>query len=458
MKATKNFLTSTLTKRRKHKLFNVNSEDYSSRVVKIYGASLSPSVCYKSMLIDSHMTAYDVVCLALRRFGLQSQPASDFRLYDVVGDYDDTGFREHYAREVATNEVVLVLQSYWQPSALHGRRFELRKRHKEEEIQNVDLRKESDCKDIASPREESLLSDCDTWSLSKEQGVDLEVICPDALFNQCRHHLHCSTLTVEKQCKPDTIERTINIPRNTPYLITIQGYDKNRDSLLYVLTSDVVVLSGSHGHSEHVTRIKLYAPDVLAMHCWLYRVDTWKRSLIMDYQVDYCHCGKKGTTYIDPISNGVATVNGRRVTAKTALYSGDLICVGKYYQFIYKDPMEGGEGLQLGDDPQAVTRSEVTDPLEWQQLRNEQYENSTSRFKLSVRQGSEKDVLTVITGNKPSKHPLTASFIIAALLEQCAVKSNQCETRRLLLHVAAVIYQTAKVSGGLVDNVQVSAY
>ncbi|XP_044289497.1 ras-associating and dilute domain-containing protein isoform X2 [Varanus komodoensis] len=151
---------------------------------------------------------------------------------------------------------------------------------------------------------------------------------------------HCSTLPETIQCLEEahegqlvsTEEQNGSSVRHSlyqfPHLLLLQGYNQQHDSLVYLLNRDQHTVGQRTQASK--PGISLSAPDILPLHCTIRRVRVSGRSR---------HRSEEKLV-LEPIAGASVSVNFSEVGRTVTLHHGDLVSLGLYYLFLYKDPLK----------------------------------------------------------------------------------------------------------------------
>ena len=146
------------------------------------------------------------------------------------------------------------------------------------------------------------------------------------------------TLLLDERATPDGSSEMLFPPVNAstpefasssyapPYLLTLQG---NEDVLIHPLNKSEVVIGSD------VSDFKLTAPDILGQHC-IIRRDL--EVLLSDENYSDIHNHWSVSLSLPDFAAKV-WVNGTLINSKCFLKHEDLVSIGKYHLFLYKDPL-----------------------------------------------------------------------------------------------------------------------
>ncbi|XP_043945427.1 ras-associating and dilute domain-containing protein isoform X2 [Protopterus annectens] len=316
-------------------------------VLKIFGGEICRGAHYKSVLATSKSSAKELVKEALERYSLSKAFASEYVLCDVIGRFE--GANKHWRmeglRSLGDNEKPLLIQDLWKPKEGYARRFELRKRSDVEQMAarekdtitaciNAQARKlqrhrarvtmtlPSDHN--LNPGATSLRRSLSETSLHQAgtQNEEIKRYCstlPGPIINvnmDAREHK-------KQEEKENSIRQSLH---QFPHLLLLQGYSQQNDNLVYILNRDHFALGKETLSAK--PNIVLSAPDILPLHCKIRRIKQFNRS------------GKRAEEkmVLEPVAGASVLINFREVRKPCQLHHRDLLSVGLYYIFLYKDP------------------------------------------------------------------------------------------------------------------------
>ncbi|KAK3590954.1 hypothetical protein CHS0354_034526 [Potamilus streckersoni] len=337
----------------------LSTDQFTPGVLKVFGATITPGVQYKSVLASCRSTALELVKQALERFGLPPSQYSRYVLCDVVGKLNDGAtmetiedgskpdkFERIYSRVLSDKDKPLLLQKFWKPQDGFYRRYELHKRmvvrQEREEDDTMGLNRNAR-KILISKLRRGAIPLFDPGDANHMDGYFLET---DDVMKKNSLNLTETTDTgtyALQDVKPDIItplhtqrNEEERVPFKHPFFLTVRGYDVQRDKLIYVIKTKTFIVGNRYPQSGQYAVIKLYAEDINPCHCSfkVYKLRSSKKTpeSITEHYNYFME--------MDPVADSVL-VNGKRVTSKILIQSGDMISFGKYYLFMYKDCSKG---------------------------------------------------------------------------------------------------------------------
>ncbi|MGH0143107.1 UNVERIFIED_CONTAM: hypothetical protein FKN15_020341 [Acipenser sinensis] len=328
-------------------------------VLKIFGSEISTGANYKSVLATSHSSAQELVKEALERYSLDKAEAGAYVLCDVIGRLgEEHQWKTECFRVVGDNEKPLMLQSLWKPKEGFCRRFEIQRKSSVEkktakEKDTVTAGINAQARKLQKIRsrgasvfiEEDLNSNFSLWRSLSE--VNLSVKSKDPRMNgksllledlepEVDKEGQCLGLEKEETESSDdnTTQYSIHPPFEFPYFLLLQGYSYRQDFVIYLMSEMTHVFGRCSEHStgEDEERLKvdilLSAPDILPRHCSVRRLES----------SSHCEATKKTMTLVKPHHGAFVSHNGIPVKEETQLQTGDLLGLGDFYLFMYKDP------------------------------------------------------------------------------------------------------------------------
>ncbi|KAK6479815.1 ras-associating and dilute domain-containing protein-like [Huso huso] len=328
-------------------------------VLKIFGSEISTGANYKSVLATSHSSAQELVKEALERYSLDKAEAGAYVLCDVIGRLgEEHQWKTECFRVVGDNEKPLMLQSLWKPKEGFCRRFEIQRKSSVEkktakEKDTVTAGINAQARKLQKIRsrgasvfiEEDLNSNFSLWRSLSE--VNLSVKSKDPRMNgksllledlepEVDKEGQCLGLEKEETESSDdnTTQYSIHPPFEFPYFLLLQGYSYRQDFVIYLMSEMTHVFGRCSEHStgEDEERLKvdilLSAPDILPRHCSVRQLES----------SSHCKATKKTVTLVKPLHGAFVTHNGIPVKEETQLQTGDLLGLGDFYLFMYKDP------------------------------------------------------------------------------------------------------------------------
>ncbi|XP_072283424.1 ras-interacting protein 1 isoform X2 [Pyxicephalus adspersus] len=353
-------------------LIELSSQKNLPGILKIFGDDISSGTNYKSVLATPRSTARELVKEALERYAVEDADTEIFVLCDVVGRFvgHDGEWKMEYLRIVGDNERPLVLQEMWKPKAGFSRRFEIRRKQEVEKMTavednetagghgiNAQARRLQKSRSRAASggnaplrqREDSVslrrsISDININSKKRRErksiksmvandtdgGQDGDPNQKDGMQNLAERNSNVDG-TDDPTDQPDLdFERftqyLIQPPSEHPYFLLLQGYNKDVDFVIYVMTRKKHLF----GRAEKSSRDKapyvdtfLSAPDILPRHCCVWRLDS---------------STQKNLVRVRPYRGALVTHNGAVLQREAELHTGDLLGLGEHFLFMYKDP------------------------------------------------------------------------------------------------------------------------
>ncbi|KAH3869879.1 hypothetical protein DPMN_033052 [Dreissena polymorpha] len=449
--------------------FELSTDEYTPGVLKVFGESICAGVQYKSVLASCRSTAQELVKQALERFGL---PASDYRYYvlcDVVGRYDLSAedldrsedrlekWERVFSRVLADRDKPLLLQKFWKPIENFGRRYELRRR---DDV--MDLTDDDDTSGINENARKILISKLrpgaiplfDATTLARDNTalrLDFkrqERAVPTEGLDQRR---------MEKSATLKTSSEETNgvIPTKHPFFVNIRGFDVKRDKLVYVIKSKRFTFGNpnlkSHKSKDEYLRFNLFAPDINGVHC-CFKVYKLKRSNgATDNVID------RNNYFLEltPLAHNIC-VNGRNISGKIVVKSGDVLNIGLYYVFLFKDCSKGFDiplSLPWLDVPETVdTRENGIDggdmcaPCDEESTSGTESADTSMSERMSLAYQSDKEeelvkyICAIIQQQNTCKtYPLTVAFLFSMCIEHASRKFELRQLKHLFLRILFTI-------------------
>ncbi|CAL8304692.1 unnamed protein product [Lota lota] len=267
---------------------------------------------------------------------------------------------------------------------------------------------------------------------------------------------------------------SIRPPRDCPYLLLLQGCSPLKEFVIYLVTgqSTVIGRGGEHGEGLKVD-IPLFAPDIHARHCCLGR-----------------RCAD-GPTLLRPGAGALVTLNGEVLGREAELNPGDVIGLGQFYLFLFKNPstvtaeevndaspetnMAGVPCLLANAKSTASTAHPRQQALRTtrsstrcstrahpdcpsakrsltgcpQSLRDAEGHALTLTYDAESEEEEEVVVKEIVAmGNDGPA--LTTAFLMSVCVQSWATRRNTADLRRLLLLIAANAQSAVRVSQGAV--------
>ncbi|KAM8927059.1 ras-interacting protein 1 isoform 2-T2 [Pelodytes ibericus] len=351
-------------------LVELSSQKNLPGILKIFGDDISSGTNYKSVLATPHSTAHELVKEALERYAVADSDTEAFVLCDAVGRFagQDGEWKMEYLRIIGDYERPLVLQEMWKPKSGFSRRFEIRRKQEVEKMTaaddnenaginsqvhrlqksrsraasggnvpirerddsislrrsisdiNLNTKKRRERKSIKSMVANDTDPSQDGDTKQQDRTVEMQISSEDGQNVDGRDY-SADTLDFERlsQC-------LIQPPAEHPYFLLLQGYSKNQDFVIYVMTRKKHLF----GRAEKSSRDKgpyvdtfLSAPDILPRHCCVWRLDS---------------STQKNVVRVRPYRGALVTHNGGVLQREADLQTGDLLGLGEHFLLMYKDP------------------------------------------------------------------------------------------------------------------------
>ncbi|KAE8593513.1 hypothetical protein XENTR_v10019169 [Xenopus tropicalis] len=462
-------------------LVELSSQKNLPGILKIFGDDISSGTNYKSVLATPRSSAEELVKEALERYAVADSETEVFVLCDVVGRFVglEGEWKMEYLRVVGDNERPLVLQEMWKPKTGFSRRFEIRRKQEVEKMTmaednetagiNAQARRLQKSRSRAASggnaplreREESIslrrsISDVNINSKKRRErksiksmvandgdpGQDLSQSQKDGISEM--KNLSEGDRNVDRDDSADQMDLDferlsqclIQPPAEHPYFLLLQGYNKDQDFVIYVMTRKKHLF----GRAEKSLRDKgpyvdtfLSAPDILPRHCSVWRLDS---------------SGQKYIVRVRPYRGALVTHNGRVLQRETELHTGDLLGLGEHFLFMYKDPrMPQGRPAWLPKSWSSPSLSGAFScqmcgrSLQEKQEAVQAYIESREPV-LQYRSQEEDSVLKEIiekTGNPGSDFKLAPAYLFSLCLEHSTKALDPGHFPKLVMKIASFI-------------------
>ncbi|OWF53328.1 ras-associating and dilute domain-containing protein-like [Mizuhopecten yessoensis] len=350
-----------------HSLPTELSTDHSSPgVLKIFGGTIVPGVEYKSVLASCRSTAPELVKQALERYGLSATLHDEYVLCDVVGRANagstrrldvnnkvkqEPRWKRMCSRILSDKDRPLFLQKFWRPSDGFCRRYELRRK-----MEVIDSMGDDDTYGLNENARKISFSKLRPgaipffvpWTQSLDRlrdEYDLEGSSSSNSWtcnNNNQNNLMRSISFDVKGQRTDvslpskTGSDHVLAPISRPFLLTLRGYDVNKDSLFYILEGKTMLVCCPDGAVMNKPCMTLSAPDINPQHCHIHLKRSSYSHLSGALHHNYCLEVECNLT-----SN--IRVNGSAVVGRETLQAGDIISIGNYYVFLFKDFTAGND-------------------------------------------------------------------------------------------------------------------
>ncbi|XP_069785761.1 ras-associating and dilute domain-containing protein-like isoform X2 [Narcine bancroftii] len=450
-------------------------------VLKVFGDKICAGANYKSVLATPCSSAQELVKEALERYSLEKSSAGDYMLCDVIGQLDeDHQWKTECFRVVSDCEKPLILQSLWKPKEGFVRRFEIRRKVDVEEIAakekdtvtagiNAQARKLQMTRTRASSAltDEEIDSSFALWrsvselNLSrKARETEQTTESPQTELLDSEHNKEVLCVGTEKEETESSddcsTQYSIHPPFEFPYFLLLQGYSSRQDLVIHVLSGARHIfgryLEESRGTEDEQVKvdIPLLAPDIYPRHCSVRRQERTPS-------------GEKSqvVTLVRPGRGAVVTHNGLSIKRETQLYPGDLLGMGSYYLFMYKDPTLGSQSQRPTWFPSSLLQLSLAGELQCKlcgtplhdgvsgrsiphikKARPRLHDSEGNDHELTYQQWQEDALLNVIIEvpeEESTTFRLTPAFLLSLCIQHSATSFQPAHFRRLLLRIASQI-------------------
>ncbi|XP_060583806.1 ras-associating and dilute domain-containing protein-like [Ruditapes philippinarum] len=413
----------------------LSTDQYTPGVLKVFGETIFPGVQYKSVLASCRSTAQELVKEALERFGLPIEDYKDFVLCDVVGKYEhdpcesreiendvpkSDKWERVFTRMLADRDKPLLLQKFWKPIDGYSRRYELHER-----AHVTDLTDDDDTSGLNQNVRKILISKLrpgaiplfDASSLDRDSdGLKLNVngtLDCEKRMAQSGRHTNQGTTQPKRTC---SAEQDTTIPSKHPFFVNIRGYDVVKDRTVYVIKSKRFSFGNpnlrNQNDADDTPRFSLFAPDVDAVHCNVKVYKFKKSNGVSDPLTDRNNYFLELEPLVDNVS-----VNGHKVHGKILVKSGDVINIGIYYVFLFKDCSKGN------DIPLSLPWLPVPDMSE------EDADTDNSDLKLNLGNGEDES------------NSNTDESVDASIAERMSFAYTKEKEEELVKYICAIIQQ-----------------
>ncbi|XP_028842932.1 ras-associating and dilute domain-containing protein-like isoform X2 [Denticeps clupeoides] len=419
-------------------------------ILKIFGSDVCQGTNYKSVLATTRSSAKELVKEALERYSLEKEDAGVYVLCDVIGrPGTDSQWRAECYRVVGDHEKPLVLQALWKPKEGFSRRFEIQRRSSLEKrgaqdtvtaglnaqarkLQKVRSRVTSLFVDAAAGDVDDLgiwrsLSDMDVSAMGTEACR-----VPKA---QIREDPEAEKEETESSDDAST-QFSVHPPFDFPYFLLLQGYSHRQDFVIYLIGGSSCVFGSGGEDEEDATKVDvlLFAPDVLPRHCRVRRRD-WGG-------------GGGALTLLQPMQGSSLSHNGVPLSGEAELKPGDLVGMGQYYLFMFKDPTGAGTApppawatwlRPPGEAAPCRTCAAPAPPSrplpQWRDLDGRRL---VLPYQVPQEERLVRDILGMVdpAGDEPK---LTPAFLLCLCIRHSAAHFQLPALRRLLLRISSQI-------------------
>ncbi|XP_063157306.1 ras-interacting protein 1 [Candoia aspera] len=342
-------------------------------VLKIYGGDISMGTNYKSVLATVRSTARQLVREALERYGVTQPNAEDaYVLCDVVGSVHgmDSSWQAQYLRAVGDAERPLVLQDVWKPKTGCTRRFEIHRRCDVERMvegededgggMNSQSRRQQSRRSRAAsgghvgPKERadnlSLRRSISEMNLSTKRRRERKGVLSMAVGEPAEggpadesrlkaaegaEGTSAPSASEEEATDVASLEQLtqclIQPPTEHPYFLQLLGYNEKQEFVIHVMTRRRHIFGRPErrpapDQSSFVDTF-LNAPDILPRHC-----------CVVSSVPPADPSQPRSSAMVRPFRGASITHNGAPLHRQVELAPGDLLGMGQYFLFMYKDP------------------------------------------------------------------------------------------------------------------------
>lgn len=485
---------------RKRKVFvdencasELSTDHLSPGVLKIFGETIVPGVEYKSVLASFRSTAQELVKQALDRYDVPQEKHVDYFLCDVVGKVNNSLSEEtdhrnsskwqtKCCRMLSDHDRPLLLQNFWRPADGLSRRYELRRKTDfsnciegdDTSGLNENARKISISKlrpgaipyEPHHHRRDKFSDDLNLNANIRSQSWVAKKYECNKVINSLDLDINLASNGLKSPQLPQR-QKLLELPPSTvnqrPFLLTIRGFDVKKDPLCHTICSKNVLICNNKTSTSDSQRIILHAPDIQPRHCYLHlkRISNPSERQTYNYTVEV-----QGT----PTST--VFINGYPVTNRTTLHAGDILSLGKYYIFLFKDFSLGHDiPLQLpwlGTDDvfdessrqfsSSFSNSQrdftsglpqnVVPPLPLSQEDNvsiSTMESTGERFRFAYSREKEEDLMKAIGAIVKQDFigfPLAPAYLYSMCIEYSCKRFDLHHIRNLLLRILGVVRES----------------
>lgn len=483
----------------------LSTDESSPGVLKIFGDKILPGAEYKSVLASKRSTSIELVKQALERYGLPPSLHTQYVLCEVVGSClpnesfsegteivkrNNSKWRRVCSRVISEYDRPLLLQNYWKPGDGHSRRYELRTKSEFSTIPAEDDTfglNENARRISMSKLRRGAIPPAITWHERKMEKFADELNLDGTLSrfksswgvkkNDCdkvlnglhvdnTNNVHHYSDLAKNQKNIIQDKETAFAPINRPFLLTLRGYDPQRDPLFHVLQTRTTVVCNTKDKGSSC--IRLFAPDIQTKHCQLHLrrlTSSDNRSPGYNYCVEV-ECGVPSTI----------RVNGYPVSSRTSVQCGDILSMGNYYVFVFKDLTAGMDiptdlpwlgmvdsNCNLTDDSQYRSKyphkqnvvhvpplmlNQVTDDSLSVSTAESSGESVGERFRFAYARDKEDEVVKAIAAvirQNSVDFSLAPAFLYSMCVEYACHQTDRHSVRNLLLRILVVTRENVAV-------------
>uniref|UniRef100_A0A673AN26 Si:ch211-176g6.2 n=1 Tax=Sphaeramia orbicularis TaxID=375764 RepID=A0A673AN26_9TELE len=398
-------------------------------ILKIFGSEICEGAHYKSVLATTHSSAKELVKEALERYGLRKEEAESYVLCDAIGSIGEHQWKTEGFRVVGDNEKPLLLQSLWKPREGLARRFEIQRRSlveektaKEKDTITAGINAQARKLQKSRSRVTSTLIERTTTRSQKlwRSKSEMDLLDSDTENNPDTNH------DKNQEHENESLEHISVLPKTSPEQNHIQ-------SQRVVVPSEGDV--GSQAKTETLCQMKadisLFASDIKPRHCYFRR-----------HQVG-------SPTALCPCQDAVVTRNGEVLTKEVQLNPGDVIGLGQYYLFLFKDPAALTHKEMILCNTCISTCTEPQSPSSKQSLyRDPPLLKSAQGHSLTLNYETEhedqiiKEIVALGSSSASDRPPLTVAFLLCMCVQYSSTCLHAPDQRKLLLLIASGVQST----------------
>lgn len=465
----------------------LSTDQFTPGVLKVFGETILPGVQYKSVLASCRSTAQELVKQALERFGL---PASDYKRYvlcDVAGKYETADLNKSFTgdqfcnadkwervfvRLLSDRDKPLLLQKFWRPIDGYQRRYELHDRSKVTDITDDDDTyglNENARKILISKLRPGAIPLLDGTTLGRDPNglkLDFRNMRPEVNTDSSDSEASQTRVKAPKVCSH---ENNTSVPLKHPFFLSLRGFDVKKDKTIYVIKFKRFNIGNpnfkarNQTSSADVPMFSIFAPDITAAHCSV-KVYRFKRSNgTRNPESDRSNYFLE----LEPLADNV-NVNGQIVTSKLLVKSGDIINLGLYYVFLFKDCSKGFDiplalpwlpvpSMSRGSDSEC---DGCDVKLRLSSAEDESASNSTTdstdisvaeRMCFAYSKEKEDELVKYICAiiqqqNTCTTYSLTVAFLFSMCIEHASRKFERRQLKHLFLRILFTVRESVAVS------------
>ena len=460
-------------------IVELSTDEYAPGVLKIFGETVLPGVQYKSVLASCRSTALELVKQALERFGLPAQNYGKFVLCDVVGKYAKEGgelddddatscekWERIYARVLSDNDKPLLMQKFWKPLDGCSRRYELHKR-----TQLIDLAETDDTSGLNSNARKILISKLRPGAIPLFDPSQSSIRTNGLINKEYSNVTHKDISAKMSETDSSSVEsskgscicrskscadyKNPSIPVKHPFFLNIRGYNISKDKIMYPVKYKKFTFGNPHIRNQmpfdDVPKIPLLAPDIEGTHC-NFKVYKFKRTNgVHKSEMDKYNYFLE----MEPLGNNIR-VNGHKISGKSIVKSGDILNIGIYYVFVFKDCSRNADiplalpWLPIGelDSERTVNKAENCDLKLHLYEDDESKSNTDESMEVSIQDkmafayeaDKEEELVKYICAiiqqqNTQRTYPLTVAFLFSMCVEYASRKFDRRQLKHLFLRI-----------------------